>query len=126
MSRVIFLVGESEHRDVWAVQWAQEGSDRVVLDVERVRECLNPRFVNEADGLAMCCVLNVLMNALKMGRHVCVVVRTRNRARFQRLERLARAWNGEVVWLLAESTETVRVCRLSDFSSPQSLGEGSP
>lgn len=121
---MIFLVGESEHRDVWAGQWAQEGSDRILLDVERVRECLNPRFVKEADSLAMCGVLNVLMNALKMGRHVCVVARTRNRARFQRLERLAREWNGEVVWLLAESTEKVRECRLSDFSSPQQLGEG--
>lgn len=98
----------------------------MLLDVERVRECLNPRFAKEADSLAMCGVLNVLLNALKMGRHVCVVCRTQNRARFQRLERLAREWNGEVVWLLAESTETVRECRLSDFSSPQSLGEGFP
>ena len=126
MSRVIFLVGESEHRDVWAVQWAREGSDRIVLNVDRLRECLNPRFAKEADSLAMCSVLNVLMNALKMGRHVCVVARTRNRARFQRLERLAREWNGDVVWLLAESTETVRECRPSDFSSPQQLGEGFP
>ena len=123
---MIFLIGEAESRDVWAVQWAREGSDRIVLDVDRVRECLNPRFAKEADSLAMCGVLNVLMNALKMGRHVCVVARTRNRARFQRLERLARDWNGEVVWLLAESTETVRECRPSDFSSPQQLGEGFP
>ena len=123
---MIFLIGESEHRDVWAVQWAREGSDRIVLDVDRVRECLNPRFAKEADSLAMCSVLNVLMNSLKMGRHVCVVARTRNRARFQRLERLAREWNGDVVWLLAESTETVREGRPSDFSSPQQLGEGFP
>ena len=100
MSRVIFLrTSDVASRNAWAHQWVKEGHDRVLVDPALLGEAVNPCFVNEVESIAVATAINILVNAIRLGRHVCVNIDTDNLYRLRRLETVARQAGGDIQWL---------------------------
>lgn len=109
MSRVIILrEPDARKREAWARYWSSEGSDRVVASLDGIKKTLSARFVREVDSIAYACVINIVINAIKLGKHVLIDIDTSNKARYQRVETISRRNGGDVVWLdLAERSLSV-------------------
>ena len=99
MRNVIFLKGDDmDARREYSMQWVNEGSDRIRICHEDVVASCGTRFFVEHDAVAMAACLNMLINSLRKNMDVVIDGENLNRARFQRMETVARQHHANIVW----------------------------